>query len=436
MPNSFCLNHSRLRMEVTGRRFQDLTNTSHRRCQQALQTLKQGTSNKVLNRQTLLVTVSRGTSAAESSRVPTHLHQSADSICSSCNDHSRGSSHRHSRQQHRRRVACIVVEQWKWFTQDRKATNLASRHHKHRLQLSAILALQNHAKHCQLEWRRAAIFNHRRQYMLQGKCLLLWQAQLNNSKKLQQQLAKATAARHRTQQQLSLTCWKHYQGCKRQHRKANLQAKYYRSFVLLSSALQQWKTAAQMFAEKQRKRQSAISLYSARRLCTVFKAWLVGVEVQQHAQRAQQQAAEHHRVTLMSSIVQHWHSTVRDFRAARGEGSTAMQVNLNNWRIPLMPYFHNTIPSYDLHQLYMSPCIKSPASALHQPYVQPWISPALPCISPALGLHHPCASPDIQCIIAMPNMLSNHAAASTSALTTFILVVLAASATLTSSAPA
>lgn len=306
-------------MEVTGRQFQDLTNAPQTRRREALRNLKQGTSGSAL-------TIKRGFGTAESIRVQSYLQQSADSLCSNCTQQSTDSKQRHSRRQHRRRVAQIVAEQWKWFTKHQKAVAVASRHHKHRLLLSATLALQKHAKHQQLEWRRAAIFNHRRQYMLQGKCLLLWQAQLNNSKKLQQRLAKASAARHKTQQQQSLNCWKQYIAYKQRRRKADLQAKYYKSFVLLSSALQQWKVAAQALRQKRLRNQSAVAVCSTRQLSTAFQAWLLGIEIRQQAQQAQQQAKEHHRGSILPRIMKHWQHAVRLLHEARTEGSAAMQV--------------------------------------------------------------------------------------------------------------
>lgn len=312
-------------MEVTGRQFQDLTNVSQTRRQQALRNLKQGSSSKVISRQCDAAATGRPATVA-AVRAQANLHHSADSLGSSCTDLSKDNRQRHSRRQHRRRVACIVVEQWKWFTQDRKAVSLASRHHRHRLLLSAFLALQKHAKHQQLEWRRAAIFNHRRQYMLQGRCLLLWQAQLNNSKKVQQQLAKATAVRHRKQQLMCMSCWRQFVAYKKQRRREHLQAKYYRSFVLLSSAVLQWRIATQKLAAKRIKMQSAMSLCSTRQLGAFFKSWLLGMQMQQHSQHAKQQATKHFRITVLASIMQHWHSTTADVQQAQKDGSAAMQV--------------------------------------------------------------------------------------------------------------
>lgn len=326
-------------MEVTGRQFQDLTNLTQSRRQNALHTLRQhGKSRKhqvwahdhTLDAGLVHATDLQskgGSSRRRSAAAPqTVLHCSAESVHSSSSEQQANASEHHSRRQHRRRVARIVADQWKWFTKDRKAASLAGRHHCHRLLLSGFLALQSHAKHQQLEWRRAAIFNHRRQYMLQGRCLLLWQAQLNNSKKLQQQLALAASVREKSQLQTSLLCWRQFTARKKAHRKENLQAKFYRSFVLLSSAVQQWKVAAQTVAEKRIKRESAASFWTQRQTSAVFRSWLEGVQIQQQTRLAKQQAADHHRAALLTALLQHWHGTTAENHSARLQGSAAMQV--------------------------------------------------------------------------------------------------------------
>ncbi len=202
----------------------------------------------------------------------------------------------------------------------------AIRHHNHRLQLSAFLALQTHSAHRQLEWRRAAIFNHRRQYLMQGKCLLLWHAQLDYSKKTQLRLNNARQTRKIQQQRSCLQAWQDYRAYKAQRRKQYLQANFYRSFVLLTSALQQWKPWAAVSAVKRAKQGTALSFWANKQYVKAFSSWTLGVALRQHSRQIKEEASHMHRRHLSTGVLLHWQGAVIKMQEDRQAGSEALQV--------------------------------------------------------------------------------------------------------------
>ena len=233
---------------------------------------------------------------------------------------------RQSRRLHRKRVAKIVVDQWKWFTNEKLKMYPAIRHHNRRLLLSSLLALQRHSAHRQLEWRRAAIFNHRRQYLTQGRCLLLWHAQLDYSKRVQHQLETARQVRHRRQKHACFKLLWGYKVHKADCRKQHLQANFYRSFVLLTSAVQQWRGAAKASSEKKVKVNRALSFWADKQYSKAFESWQLGKQLQQHLRQMKGRADALYKCSVCLSVVQHWQAAVADLQDARQAASDALQV--------------------------------------------------------------------------------------------------------------
>ena len=318
-------------MHVSGIAFQDLTNATKQRRWQATTTLQKSSAGVPAATGMLAgCTAEEASACAGANRRAATLHTSSmpagTSISGSLSKEQMADVQRQTRRLHRKRVARIVVEQWKWFTRERVKLYPAIRHHNHRLLLSALLALQRHSAHRQLEWRRAAIFNHRRQYLIQGKCLLLWASQLENSKRLQHRLDNARLTRHRRQLQSCLTAWKEYRAYKTERRKQHLQANFYRNFVLLTYALQQWTAAAKVSAAKSFKKSKALSFWASRQYAKGFSSWQLGMQARQHSHQMIQQASSLHKSKLTTAVVQHWHVLVSDIQAARQAGSEALQV--------------------------------------------------------------------------------------------------------------
>ena len=324
-------------MQVSGTAFQNLTNATRQRQRQKCRT-KGGIK---------LTSLAGGTSDAASNMtrknkaalLPHNDESPSPSVSDSCSRENMTDAQRQMRRLHRKRVARIVVDQWKWFTKDRIQLQPAIRHHNCRLLLTAVLALQRHATLRQLEWRRAAIFNHKRQYLIQGKCLLLWHAQVHQRKKMQLMFCNAQLASHRHKLHACLKAWMEYQAYKAERRKQHLQASFYKNFVLLTSALQQWKAWAEVAAVKKVKKSTALSSWAARQYGKAFSAWLLGMQVKQRLSRMKGQANSIYRHKLLGSTLWHWQAAVSDMHDGRQAGSEAMQVlNLECF------YLYNLVP--------------------------------------------------------------------------------------------
>lgn len=317
-------------MEVSGTAFRDVTNATKRSRSHASQAIP-----KSHGHQSATSTHGNSQSPRQSSGVNTHiLRQPAFQSPASSHSETTNSSQspevqRQARRLHRKRVAKIVVAQWIWFTKERIKLNPAIRHHKQRLMLSAFLALQRHAAHRQLEWRRAAIFNHRRQYLIQGKCLLLWHAQLAYSKRTQDMLRTAQMARRRRLLMTCLTAWKGYRAYKAESRRQHLQASFYNSFVLLSGTLNWWRIAAQLAAIKHAKKDRALSFWAVKQYNKVLKSWVLGVKAKQNCRQKKGQAVSFHKQQLAITVLRQWREAVLCILAARRSGSQALQVMLH-----------------------------------------------------------------------------------------------------------
>ena len=336
-----------LNMEVSGSAFRDVTNTTKRSRSQAPHSFS-----KTHGRQPKTSTHSHEQSRGYSS-VHIPCPSAFQSPASSHSDTTRSSQsaevQRHARRLHRKRVAKIVVDQWIWFTKERVKMYPAIRHHKHRLMLSAFLALQRHAAHRQLEWRRAAIFNHRRQYLIQGKCLLLWHAQLAYSKRMQEMLRTAQMARRQRLLVTCLTAWRSFRAYKAARQRQYLQASFYNSFVLLTGTLSWWRTAAQLAALKHAKRDRALSFWALKQYSRALKSWVLGVIAKQDSRRKKAQAVRLHKQQLATAVLQQWHEAVSCIMAARQAGSQALQVMI-----------HGIDPSGKLPQTHIIPLPISP----------------------------------------------------------------------------
>ena len=316
-------------MQVSGTAFQDLTNTNKQRRWQAVDRLQKYPGQTFYRPDALvqdapdrlLPVTTSGKALAIQAEISASTSTSGNLQQLQVLD-----EQKQARRLHRKRVARIVVDQWKWFTKERVRMYPAIRHHNHRLQLSAFLALQTHLAHRQLEWRRAAIFNHRRQYLLQGKCLLLWHAQLDYSKKTQLRLNNARQTRQIQQQRSCLQAWQDYRAYKVERRKHHLQANFYRSFVLLSSALQQWKPWAAVSAVKRAKHGTALSFGANKQYAKAFSSWTLGVALRQHSRQVSEEASHMRRRHLSTGVLLHWQGAVTQMQKAKQAGSEALQV--------------------------------------------------------------------------------------------------------------
>ncbi len=305
-------------MQVSGTAFKDLTNATTQRHWQASALSQKGWTEAAAGRRVLAGHTSEEMLTADKS--------ACSSLAGSLTKEKSADAQRQSRRLHRKRVAKIVVDQWRWFTKERLKMYPAIRLHNHRLLLSALLALQRHSAHRQLEWRRAAIFNHRRQYLIQGKCLLLWHARLDYSKTVQLRLDAAHMTRHRRQRLNCLTAWKEHKFHKAERRKQHLQANFYRSFVLLSSALQQWKAWAGVSAAQKAKRAKALTFWAGRQYAKALSSWQLGTQLSQHSHLMKEQAGNMHRRKLTANVLWHWQAASSDIQDARQAGSEALQV--------------------------------------------------------------------------------------------------------------
>ena len=314
-------------MQVFGTALQDLTNTSEQRQWQASALLHKGREDTHAGPSVLAM---GATDIADSkSTVSANLDASdleSPSVSGSLDKRQSAYEQRQARRLHRKRVARIVVDQWRWFTRDRLKMQPALRHHNHRLMLSALLALQRHSAHRQLEWRRAAIFNHRRQYLIQGRCLLLWHAQLDYSKKVQLKLDSARLTRRMRQQRTCLKAWQQYRDYKSGRRKQHLQASFYRSFVLLSSALQQWRSWSAVSAVKGAKHRKALTFWASKQYAKAISSWALGVADRRHLRQLKEQAFSTHKRQTIARVLVHWQEAALEMQNARQAGSEALQV--------------------------------------------------------------------------------------------------------------
>jgi hypothetical protein len=316
-------------MQVSGTAFQDLTNTNKQRRWQAVDRLQKHRGQTFIRPDVLAQDVPDGLLPVTTSGKALAIQAEKSASTSTSGNLQQlqvPDEQKQARRLHRKRVARIVVDQWKWFTKERVRMHPAIRHHNHRLQLSAFLALQTHSAHRQLEWRRAAIFNHRRQYLMQGKCLLLWHAQLHYSKKTQLMLNNARQTRKIQQQRSCLQAWQNYRAYKAERRKHHLQANFYRSFVLLTSALQQWKTWAAVSAVKRAKQGTALTFWASKQYAKAFSSWTLGAALRQDSRQVKEEASHMRRRHLSTGVLLHWQGAVTQMQEARQAGSEALQV--------------------------------------------------------------------------------------------------------------
>ena len=323
-------------MQVSGTAFRDVTNQAKRHRGAVSHPCHKQDANFVTSTQhaSSVAAVPHGATIlpplqAQVNKRAAHATESSVSYCSDGTRSSQSAEvQRQARRLHRKRVARIVADQWKWFTKDRIKLHSAIRHHRRRLLLTAFLAFQRHTAHRQLEWRRAAIFNHRRQYLIQGKCLLVWHAHLAFSKNMQQMLRRAQLARHWRLQRACLTAWKGYRSYKAKRRRQHLQASFYNIFVLLSSAVHCWRSAAQASAIRQAKKRRAITFWAAKQYDLAFNCWVIALQAKQTSRQRKDQAISLHRQHLTQTVLRHWHTAAICMVAGRQAGAEALQVIL------------------------------------------------------------------------------------------------------------
>ncbi|KAL0042856.1 hypothetical protein WJX79_001653 [Trebouxia sp. C0005] len=165
---------------------------------------------------------------------------------------------------------------------------------------------------------------------MQGKCLLLWHAQLEYSKKTQLRLNNVRQNRKTQQQRSCLQAWHKYRAYKAERRKHHLQAIYYRSFVLLTSALQQWKPWAAVSAVKRAKQGAALSFWASKQYAKAITSWTLGVALRQDSRDAKEEASNMRRRHLSTGVLLHWQGAVTQMQEARQAGSEALQTVARN----------------------------------------------------------------------------------------------------------
>lgn len=78
---------------------------------------------------------------------------------------------RRERRKHRKRVARIVVEHWKWVS---RSALLAARYHRQRLLVSALKSFRRNVSDRRLQLRTALVLHHKRLFACLEACLFAW----------------------------------------------------------------------------------------------------------------------------------------------------------------------------------------------------------------------------------------------------------------------
>lgn len=154
----------------------------------------------------------------------------------------------------------------------------------------------------------------------------MWHAQLEYSKKVQQKLQTARLVRQRRQKLACLAALWQHRAYKGDCRKQNLQANFYRSFVLLTTAVAQWKAAANTSVAKRIRVNRALSFWASRQYSKALAAWQLSVHTQQESAHMKEQARSLYRCNCCSAVLQHWQQAVEGAQSARQTAVQALQV--------------------------------------------------------------------------------------------------------------
>ncbi|KAG2483104.1 hypothetical protein HYH03_017998 [Edaphochlamys debaryana] len=180
---------------------------------------------------------------------------------------------RRARRRHRKRVASIVVAQWKVFAAERLRAVAARRHQERRLLTAALVAWQVQAGAGRARLRQAAVFDLKRSVLRVGRCLQAWHDVARRSAALRALLEQGVVDRQLRVARKVVRAWHGRCLYAAEKRRRQLQAWYYWCFAALSRAIRGWHAWLQRRRAKATRLARADAHASAARKRRVFAAW-------------------------------------------------------------------------------------------------------------------------------------------------------------------
>ncbi|KAG2423196.1 hypothetical protein HXX76_010964 [Chlamydomonas incerta] len=233
---------------------------------------------------------------------------------------------RRARRRHRKRVARIVVDQWKAFAAGRLRALAARRHYRKRLLTAALVAWQAEAVAARVKLRQAAVHDLKRVFLSLGRCVQAWHVVAARAAELRALQARAEEAVAVRRARACLRAWRgrcHYAADKKRR---ELQAWYYWSFSSLTRALRKWHA----WARERRRKSHRASRADAGHLRALgrkaFAGWRLRLAYRGWKAQALDRAAVFGRRWSLWRALSGWRRAVVACQGARAAARAALEM--------------------------------------------------------------------------------------------------------------
>ncbi|GMH35632.1 hypothetical protein BSKO_03500 [Bryopsis sp. KO-2023] len=179
---------------------------------------------------------------------------------------------RRARRRHRKRIARIVVEHWKWTARDALR---AVRFRRCCLMATALRAFKRNVSDRKLEWRSALMMHHKRLFRQSEECLVHWHRIVSDKKSKMETLKEFGRRRKLRKLALSFRGWGQVVEYKRASRKRMLRAECYHVFARMSGCFQEWQVRAAELSLKRGMTLVALRHWSSANKRKAFQSLLV-----------------------------------------------------------------------------------------------------------------------------------------------------------------
>ncbi|GAX74100.1 hypothetical protein CEUSTIGMA_g1549.t1 [Chlamydomonas eustigma] len=222
-----------------------------------------------------------------------------------------------ARRQHRKRVAQIVVDHWKWFARERLGVVRAARHHQRQQALSAFLALRQQVLLAAIAWKRALVFDCRRMFLMLSRCLQGWHvAALRESwlKRCQAMIVKGGALRCK---RAIIKAWREQCVAGAVKRKKKVKSWYFYSYITLSRAMKEWQIAAAAQVLDAALKERALRFLRRKCLSSSLRVWQHGVRYHQDKAQKMSIAAGHVQRVRRQQVFSGWRECMHLIHTSR-----------------------------------------------------------------------------------------------------------------------
>ncbi|GLI71092.1 hypothetical protein VaNZ11_016013 [Volvox africanus] len=233
---------------------------------------------------------------------------------------------RRARRRHRKRVARIVVDHWKQFSQEGLRVVAARRHLRRRLLTAAWVAWQAEAASTRSRMRLAAIYDLKRSFLALGRCVKAWGAVVKRLAQLRAVQERITVGRLLRQSRACLRAWRGrcYYAAEKQRRR--LQAWFYYCFSTLTRVLRRWHEWAAQRRSKARQAAWAVGQHLKRLGHKALTACRQRVALQKWKFTAGEHANWFRRHWALRGALRAWSDAMAMHRTAREAASSALMA--------------------------------------------------------------------------------------------------------------